>query len=68
MRGFHERARDRIREVGHDLLALDEPEGKALPEERRRAAESFLSNLTEHFGYCSRCAAEAVSYYMAGGN
>ncbi len=64
VQGFQERAEERIQEVGRDLLLRGTPAFDALPDERRRAAESLLDNLVKRFGYCPHCAPEVVDFFM----
>ncbi len=64
-KGFHARVKHQVQEIGQALTSYGTPAFAGLPPARQEAAKNLLEQLAKRFGYCPRCAPEAVAYLMA---
>jgi predicted Ser/Thr protein kinase len=63
-KGFHEKIRGQVEEIGRAVLAHGSPSFQALPPHLQAAATGTLDRLVSRHGYCPTCAPDAVAFLM----
>ena len=63
-KGFHEKSKGQVEEIGRAILTHGTPAFSALPSNMQRLAQETLDRLATKHGYCQSCAPEIVAFLM----